>query len=77
MGNVIELPASPMFCSIPLSLAVYCANCNTISNSQRYTCGVCASEAVLRLESILNREPDPPGNAAHPPQFGRVLAIGA
>jgi hypothetical protein len=77
MAKVIELPAPPLIYSIPLSLAVYCANCDTISNSQRHRCGVCGSEAVLRLESILNRDPDPPGSAALPHRYSRVLAIGA
>jgi hypothetical protein len=77
MAKVIEFPAAPMFCSIPLPLAVYCANCNTISNSERHRCGVCGSEAVLRLESILNRDPDPPGNAALLHRYSRVVAFGA
>jgi hypothetical protein len=77
MAKVIELCAEPAICSIPLKQAVYCENCNTISNSRPYRCGVCGSEAVVRVEPILNREPDPPGQASSPIEFSLVRAIGA
>ena len=57
--------------------AIYCENCNTISNSRPYRCGVCGSEAVLRVEPILNREPDPPGRASLPIRFSLLRAVGA
>jgi hypothetical protein len=31
----------------------------------------------LRLEAILNRDPDPPGRAAFPLHFTRLRAVGA
>jgi hypothetical protein len=77
MPKVVEIRTEPAICSIPLYLAVYCENCNTISNSPPYRCGVCGSEAVLRVEPILNREPDPPGQASSPIEFSLVRAIGA
>jgi hypothetical protein len=79
MPKVVEIRTESAICSIPLHEAIYCENCNTISNSRPYRCGVCGSEAVLRVESILNRDPDPdpPGQASSPIEFSLVRAIGA
>jgi hypothetical protein len=77
MGKVIEWTPEPPICSIPLPLAVYCVNCNTISNSRPYRCGVCGSEAVLRVEPILNRDPEPPGRTSFPIEFSQLRAVGA
>jgi hypothetical protein len=77
MAKVIELPATPAICSIPLKLAVYCENCKTISNSRPQRCGVCGSEAVLRLEAILNWDPNPPGHSALPLHLSLLRAVGA
>jgi hypothetical protein len=77
MAKVLEIRTEPAICSIPLHQAVYCENCNTISNSRPYRCGVCGSEAVLRVEAILNRDPDPPGRALFPIQLSRLRAVGA
>ena len=60
MAKLIEWNrAAPTF-SIPLELAVYCANCKTISNSRPHTCAVCGSETVLRVQPILDPDPEPP-----------------
>jgi hypothetical protein len=77
MAKIFELPVQPEICSIPLGQAVYCENCETISNSRPYRCGVCYSEAVLRVEPILNRNPEPPSQAAQPFQFSRLRVVGA
>ena len=77
MPKVVEIRAEPTICSIPLHLAVYCENCNTISNSRPYRCGVCGSEAVLRVEPILNRYPEPPDHAVFPIQFSPLRVVGA
>jgi hypothetical protein len=74
MAKVLEIHTEPAIYSIPLHQAVYCENCNTISNSRAYRCGDCASEAVLRVELILNH-PDPPGQASFPIQFSRLRAV--
>jgi hypothetical protein len=60
MAKVIEWNRAAPTCIIPLELAVYCVNCNTISNSRPHQCAVCASEAVLRVRPILDPEPQPP-----------------
>ncbi|MGH9615245.1 MAG: hypothetical protein ACRD28_00790 [Acidobacteriaceae bacterium] len=77
MGKLIELPSEPAFCSIPLKLAVYCENCETISNSRPYRCGVCDSEAVVRVEPVFNRNPEPPATAAVPLKLSVLRAVGA
>jgi len=77
MAKVFEMRRKPAICSIPLQQAVYCETCNTISNSRPYRCGVCGSEAVLRVEPILNRDPEPPGQASFPIQFSLLSAVGA
>jgi hypothetical protein len=48
MPKVVEIRTEPAICSISLHQAIYRENCNTISNSLPYRCGVCGSEAVLR-----------------------------
>jgi hypothetical protein len=77
MAKIIELPVQPAICSIPLGQAVYCENCKTISNSRPYKCGVCESDAVLRVEPIFNRNPEPPSQAAQPFQLSRLRLVGA
>jgi hypothetical protein len=77
MSKVIEIRTEPAICSIPLHQAVYCENCNTISNSRPYRCGVCGSQAVLRVEPILNRDPEPPGKTSFPIQFSLLRVVGA
>jgi hypothetical protein len=77
MPKVVEIRTETAICSIPLHQAVYCENCHTISNSRPYRCGVCGSEAVLRVEPILNREPDPPGRASLPIGSSLLRAVGA
>jgi hypothetical protein len=57
-------------------LAVYCENCETISNSRPHRCGVCDSESITRVEPILNRNPDPPADAAYRLKLFLVRAVG-
>jgi hypothetical protein len=76
MAKVIELPAPPI-CRIPLKWAIYCENCKTISNSRPQHCAICGREAVLPLEAILNRDPNPPGHSALPLHFSLLKAVGA
>ena len=52
-------------------------NCNTISNSRPYRRRVCGSEAILQVESILNRNPEPPDHAAFPIQISPLRVVGA
>jgi hypothetical protein len=77
MAKLLELRAQPVICSIPLEQAIYCVNCNTISNSRPSRCGVCDSEAILRVETIFDRDPDPPGQAAPQIRFAWTRAVSA
>ncbi|HWE86578.1 MAG TPA: hypothetical protein VG267_16665 [Terracidiphilus sp.] len=40
---------------IPLASAYLCSDCNCVSNCSR-SCPACASEALMGLSGILNRE---------------------
>jgi hypothetical protein len=59
--NVRMLREEANFVSIPVESAVYCENCETISNSGRDRCGVCGSEAILRLMHMIDGPPSNPG----------------
>ena len=77
MPKAIPTHSEPLIVSIPLKIAVYCENCETISNSRPHRCGVCDSEVVLRVEPIFNRDPDPPAHAAHRLKLSLVRVVGA
>ena len=77
MAKVIALHAEQIIYSIPLRHAVYCENCVTISNSRPFRCGVCGSAAVLRVEPIFNRDPDPPALGADSPKLLLIRAVSA
>jgi len=77
MAKAIPPHSESLIFSIPLKLAVYCENCETISNSRPHRCGVCDSESVLRVEPILNRDPDPPADAPQCLKLFLVRAVGA
>ena len=78
MAKVVEMRGDPLIYSIPLTHAVLCENCVTISNSPPDRCGVCGSKPVLRLEPILNRTPDPQAaGATVRPRLSQLTAISA
>jgi hypothetical protein len=64
MRNVQMLRTEPNFVSIPVEQAVYCENCETVSNSRRDRCGVCGSEAILALAAMIGGPPPSPGPGA-------------
>lgn len=47
------MPSTPNY--IPLASAYLCTDCNNVSNCSRQ-CPACASEALMGLSGILNRE---------------------
>ena len=47
------MPSAPHY--IPLASAYLCTDCNCVSNCSR-RCPACASEALMGLSGILNRE---------------------
>jgi hypothetical protein len=81
MRNVRMVRTEANFLSIPAEKAVYCENCETVSNSANGRCGVCGSEAITNLLSLIDGPPPGPESgpapAAHviPPQtFERLRA---
>jgi hypothetical protein len=55
--NIRMLREEANFVSIPVETAIYCENCETVSNSGRDRCGVCGSEAILPLVHMISGPP--------------------
>ena len=66
MRNVRMLRREPNFVSIPVEKAVYCENCETLSNSTMVRCGECGSEAILRLITLIGGPPSGPDSGPAP-----------
>jgi hypothetical protein len=67
MRNVLMIREEPGLVSIPLEKAVYCENCETVSSSSRSCCGVCGSERILELASLIVGPWEPgPGSPTTP-----------
>jgi hypothetical protein len=77
MAKLFELPAEQSICCIPLKHAVYCRACLMVSNSRPLLCGLCGSGRVMRLEEVLNRNPDPPAQSSRVSELSLVKAVGA
>lgn len=73
--NVRMLRKEANFVSIPVESAIYCENCETVSNSGWDRCGVCGSEAILYLIHMIDGPP--PGNPgpATPTPIVPILAL--
>jgi hypothetical protein len=59
MGDVQMIRKEPGLVSIPVEMAVYCENCDKVSNSAWPRCGLCGSEEIVELAPILCGPPDP------------------
>lgn len=59
MSNVQMIRKEPGLVAIPVGMAVYCENCDKVSNSAWHRCGVCGSEEIVELAPILCGPPDP------------------
>lgn len=77
MAKLFELTAEQSICCIPLKHAVYCESCLCVSNSQPSGCGMCGNEVVLRLEPIINHNPDPPAQNSRHVRLALVRAVSA
>ena len=77
MAKLFELPAKQSICCIPLKHAVYCRACLTVSNSRPIGCVLCGSGKVIRLEGVLNGNPEPPAQNCRAARLSLVKAIGA
>ena len=75
MAKLFELPTEQSICCIPLRHAVYCRACLTVSNSRPLVCSLCGSGKVMRLEGVLNRDPNPPAQNCRATRLSLVRAI--
>ncbi len=64
MCNVQMIRHERGLVSIPVQKAVYCENCEEVSNSAWLRCGLCGSESIVELLSLLagpsGPDPTPP-----------------
>jgi hypothetical protein len=75
MTMLSELPTEQSICCIPLKHAVYCRTCLMVSNSRPFVCSLCGSGKVMRLEGVLNGNPDPPAQGCRPKRLSLVRAV--
>ena len=73
MRNVRMLRPEPNLVSIPVEQAIYCENCETVTNSRRERCGRCGSERVLRLAALI--EGPPSGPESGPALVGYIAPV--
>jgi hypothetical protein len=59
MCNVQMIRPERGLVSIPVQKAVYCENCKRVSNSAWPRCGLCGSELIVDLLSLLGGSSDP------------------
>jgi hypothetical protein len=59
MCNVQMIRHERGLVSIPVQKAVYCENCERVSNSAWPRCGLCGSESIVDLLSLLGGSSDP------------------
>lgn len=59
MCNVQMIRPERGLVSIPVQKAIYCENCERVSNSAWHRCGLCGSEAIVELVSVFVEPSDP------------------
>lgn len=59
MRNVTMIRTEPGLISVPIERAVFCENCETVSNSNAWRCGVCGSEQIMELAPLVTHPWDP------------------
>jgi len=52
---------------IPINKAIYCENCENITNSVSERCGKCGSKLVLRLSTLIDHPPSGPDSGPASP----------
>jgi len=68
MRNVQMIRREAGLVSIPVEKAVYCENCEKVSNSAWRRCGICGSEEIVELAPLFGGPsgPEPAPSAAFP-----------
>ena len=69
-----ERMPTPLLLHIPLSSAYLCQDCNSIGNNARQ-CPACASEVLMGLSGVLNREVEPLPQVVPQPSFAYGPAL--
>jgi hypothetical protein len=59
MRNVQMIRNEPGLVSIPVETAVYCENCEKVSNSAWRRCGLCGSEKIVEIAPLFGHPSDP------------------
>lgn len=59
MRNVTMIRTEPGLVYVPIERAVFCENCETVSNSNARRCGVCGSEQIVELAPLVTPPWDP------------------
>lgn len=59
MRNVTMIRTEQGLVSVPIERAVFCENCETVSNSSGQRCGVCGSEQIMELAPLVTHPWDP------------------
>ena len=59
MCNVQMIRNEPGLVSIPVGKAIYCDNCEKVSNSTWSRCGLCGSEQIVELAPLFGGPLDP------------------
>jgi ferredoxin len=65
---------TPLLLHIPLSSAYLCQDCNSIGNCARQ-CPACASEVLMSLSGVLNREVESLPHVVPQPSYGFGTAM--
>jgi hypothetical protein len=68
MCNVQMIRNEPGLVSIPLDSAVFCENCERVSNSAWNRCGSCGSDRLLELAGLFGG-PQEPGPGPPTPSY--------
>jgi len=66
MCKIQMIRREPGLVSIPVEKAVYCENCERVSNSVWLRCGLCGSEEIVELAPLFGGPsgPDPSPSSA-------------
>ena len=59
MRNVTMIRTEPGLVSVPIERAVFCENCEMVSNSNTRRCGLCGSEQIMELAPLVTSPWDP------------------
>jgi hypothetical protein len=71
MCQVRRLRPEHRLVCIPVEIAIYCKNCESVTNLPSRRCGKCGSELVVRLATLIDQPPNGPDS--DPASAGRIV----